>query len=145
MLKDADFRLYRCHCVEHYYGCGYHSKESCLMVWMENVSFHPGIRFGTTYDRARFLFADDRVQPIGLKPLFFVELEIGFAKAADRANPIVRNVFKRGSGFDSAVGIADGRIINVLARRAYIFFHRKTSILCSVRNDSAIHSLEPPN
>ncbi len=41
-------------------------------------------------------------------------------ESANRANPVVGDIFKRGSGRDTAVGIANRRVVYVTAR-AFVF------------------------
>ena len=50
--------------------------------------------------------------------LLVVGLEVGLAGAADRAEPVVRDVVECGAGRDAAVGVALGRVVDEPARGA---------------------------
>src|SRR5512135_2966340 len=52
-----------------------------------------------------------------------------FAHTAERANPIGRQFFKRGSRGYAAIRIALFRIVNVSACIALIFIHHSTSVI----------------
>lgn len=56
--------------------------------------------------------------------------EYFFSHTTDRAEPVVRQIFKSCSGSDTSVRIPIFRIINIAARLTYIFFH----LFSSVRN-----------
>jgi hypothetical protein len=43
-----------------------------------------------------------------------------FPNATDRADPIGRNIFKKGTGSDSRVGISTNRIVDVTADGAFV-------------------------
>ena len=55
--------------------------------------------------------------------LFHHLFKLIFAYAAERANPIVGNVFKGSSGFNATFGVANGRVVHPLAHNAIILFH----------------------
>lgn len=65
----------------------------------------------------------------GVSVLFFF-CEYFFSHTTDRAEPVVRQIFKSCSGSDTSVRIPIFRIINIAARLTYIFFH----LFSSVRN-----------
>lgn len=56
--------------------------------------------------------------------------EYFFSHTTDRAEPVVRQIFKSCSGSDTSVRISIFRIINIATRLTYIFFH----LFSSVRN-----------
>lgn len=62
---------------------------------------------------------------IAIRFLFLAERI--FAKAAQRAYPIIRKCLKRSAGFDSVVGITDCRVIYIAAGITNISVHGKAS------------------
>ena len=59
----------------------------------------------------------------GSRKLFYHLFKLVFAYAAEGANPIVGNVFKGSSGFNTTFGVANGRVVHPLAHNAIILFH----------------------
>ena len=59
----------------------------------------------------------------GSRKLLHYLFKLVFTYAAERANPIVGNVFKGSSGFNATFGVANGRVVHPLAHNAIIFFH----------------------
>lgn len=57
------------------------------------------------------------------KQILSNRLKYVFSKTADGTNPILRKIFKCGSGSDSVIRISNLRIIFIAAGYAYIFFH----------------------
>jgi len=53
--------------------------------------------------------------------LYFFEK--GFVYTADRAYPVIRNIFERGAWFNAVVRITVLRIVHIAARAAYPFIH----------------------
>ena len=54
--------------------------------------------------------------------LFRIFREIGFRGSADRAFPVLRDVFERGSGLYATVRIALGRVIDPATAQAFVLF-----------------------
>ncbi len=54
--------------------------------------------------------------------LFRIFGEIGFRGSADRAFPVLRDVFERGSGLYATVRIALGRVIDPATAQAFVLF-----------------------
>lgn len=57
------------------------------------------------------------------QPVLFLDFELVFAHAAERANPIVGQGFERRAWRDARIGIAGGGVIDVTAYGANILFH----------------------
>ena len=50
--------------------------------------------------------------------------------SADRANPIIGDIFKSGAGSDAGIRIPGGRVIYVTTNGAYILLHNKSPLIC---------------
>ena len=50
--------------------------------------------------------------------------------SADRANPIIRDVFKSCAWGNAGIWISCGRVIYVTAYCTYILFHNKSPLIC---------------
>jgi hypothetical protein len=59
--------------------------------------------------------------------LFLKGLKFAFAGAAIRANPLVGQILKGGPRLNAVVGVALGRVINISAHYALVFFHTTVS------------------
>lgn len=55
--------------------------------------------------------------------LFAYLFECVFTKAANRANPIFRNIFKRSAGSDATIGITYCGVVNPFTCCANVLFH----------------------
>lgn len=53
----------------------------------------------------------------------FKLFECAFGRAAPRANPSVRNVFKSRSRRDAVIRVSDCRVIYIVAESTFPFFH----------------------
>ena len=56
-------------------------------------------------------------------------LEIVFAYAAEGANPVVGDIFKRGTRLDAAFGVSNGGVILPAAYFTNIFIHKLQKII----------------
>ena len=61
------------------------------------------------------------------KQILSNRLKYVFSKTADGTNPILRKIFKSGSGSDSDIWIADLQIIFLTPGSTYILLHKTTS------------------
>lgn len=59
---------------------------------------------------------------VSAERLFRIFREIGFRGSADRAFPVLRDVFERGSGLYATVRIALGRVIDPATAQAFVLF-----------------------
>lgn len=57
------------------------------------------------------------------RELFAYLFECVFTKAANRANPIFRNIFKRSAGSDATIGITYCGVVNPFTCCANVLFH----------------------
>lgn len=55
--------------------------------------------------------------------IVYAGLEHVLGNSAERTAPVVRKIFKSGTGFDAVLGISFFRIIGVTTRVAKILFH----------------------
>lgn len=62
--------------------------------------------------------------------LFLDNREIVFAYAAERAHPVIGDVFKGRSGFDATVRIACCRVVNITADIANVLLHNVVVFNC---------------
>ena len=62
--------------------------------------------------------------------LFLDNREIVFAYAAERAHPVIGDVFKDRSGFDATVRIACCRVVNITAEIANVLLHNVVVFNC---------------
>jgi hypothetical protein len=62
-------------------------------------------------------------------------LEHVLARSAQRANPFVGDILKAGSRGDTAVRVTHGRIVDILAYRAYPFLHHFLLSIFQLQDD----------
>lgn len=62
-------------------------------------------------------------------PCSFLLLEHILSYSAQRANPVIRNILEGSTRRDTAVRIADGRIIDIATGSANILVHRINSLI----------------
>ena len=59
-----------------------------------------------------------------------LDFELVFAYAAERANPLVGQGFKRRAGRNPRIGVAGGGVVHVAAYDANILFHKRKVYSC---------------
>lgn len=62
--------------------------------------------------------------------------KVFLAHTAEGAHPVIGDILERGTRFDTIVGVAYGRVVDVPAHIAYILLHSLIVSLSSARNHS---------
>jgi len=63
---------------------------------------------------------------------YFAFLKLAFSRGRRRANPTIRDLFKRCPRRDFTIGVADSRVVDIAANRTFVFIHSGFLLLLNI-------------